>query len=58
MTPIRRRSTSRGTSTASGLVHGFFLWGITQYVTPDIITELLHRLGTAADDLGSFAAIG
>ena len=40
-----------------GLVHGFFLWGITQYVTPDIITELLHRLGTAADDLGSFAAI-
>ena len=40
-----------------GLVHGLFLWGITQYVTPDIITQLLHRLGTAADDLGSFAAI-
>ena len=31
-----------------GLVHGFFLWGITQYVQPDIIATLLRRLGTAA----------
>jgi hypothetical protein len=40
-----------------GLVHGFFLWGITQYVKPDIIATLLRRLGTAADELDSFAAL-
>lgn len=40
-----------------GLVHGFFLWGITQYVKPDIIAALLRRLGTAAHELDSFAAL-
>ena len=40
-----------------GLVHGFFLWGITQYVQPDIIATLLRRLGTAADELDSFAVL-
>ena len=37
-----------------GLVHGFFLWGITQYVRPEVIAQLLRRLGTAADDHGSY----
>ena len=40
-----------------GVVHGFFLWGITQYVKPDIIATLLRRLGTASDELDSFAAL-
>jgi hypothetical protein len=37
-----------------GLVHGFFLWGITQYVRPEVIAQLLRRLGTAADELDSY----
>ena len=37
-----------------GLVHGFFLWGITQYVRPEVIAQLLRRLGTAAADHGSY----
>jgi hypothetical protein len=37
-----------------GLVHGLFLWGITVYVRPEVIAQLLRRLGTAADDLGSY----
>jgi hypothetical protein len=37
-----------------GLVHGFFLWGITRYVRPEVIEQLLRRLGTAADDHGSY----
>ena len=41
-----------------GLVHGFYLWGITQKVAPVVTTELQHRLGTAADDHDSFAALG
>ena len=40
-----------------GLVHGFFLWAITMYVQPDIIAALLRRLGTAAFELESFAAL-
>jgi Ecdysteroid kinase-like family len=40
-----------------GLVHGFFLWGITQYVRPEVIAQLLRRLGTAADELGSYQLI-
>ena len=40
-----------------GLVHGFFLWGITQYVRPEVIAQLLRRLGTAADDHGSYALL-
>jgi hypothetical protein len=37
--------------------YGFFLWGITQYVQQDIIGVLLHRLGTAASELGSYDAL-
>ncbi len=40
-----------------GLVHGFFLWGITMRVHPTITTSLLNRLGTAADDHGSIDAL-
>jgi hypothetical protein len=38
-----------------GLVHGFFLWAITMYVDPPIIAALLRRLGTAVDELESYA---
>jgi len=41
-----------------GIVYGFYLWGITRYVAPPIIAELLHRLSTAACEHNSFAAIG
>ena len=34
--------------------YGFFLWGITLYVQPDIISELIYRLGTAVSDLESY----
>jgi hypothetical protein len=37
--------------------YGFFLWGITMYVTQDIIGVLLHRIGTAASELGSYQAL-
>jgi hypothetical protein len=37
-----------------GVVHGFFLWGITVYVRPEVIAQLLRRLGTAADELDSY----
>lgn len=33
-----------------GMLHGFFLWGITSQVQPDVIETLLHRLGTAVAD--------
>ncbi len=36
------------------LPYGFFLWGITQFVTQDIIGVLLHRIGTAASELESY----
>ncbi|MGW0662893.1 phosphotransferase [Streptodolium elevatio] len=38
-----------------GIVHGFFLWGITLKVDPAITSVLLHRLGTAAADHEVFA---
>ncbi len=41
-----------------GIVHGFFLWGITLKVDPPITAELLERLGTAASDHDAFAAVG
>jgi Phosphotransferase enzyme family len=41
-----------------GIIHGFFLWGITLKVEPAVISVLLERLGTAAADHDSFAAIG
>jgi len=40
-----------------GILHGFFLWGITMKVEPAITTELLTRLGTAAADHDAFAAV-
>lgn len=41
-----------------GIVHGFYLWGITLKVAPAVTTALLHRLGTAAADHESFTAVG
>ncbi|KLO40083.1 aminoglycoside phosphotransferase [Mycobacterium nebraskense] len=35
---------------ASGMLHGFYLWGITTKVQPAIIATMLHRLGTAVAD--------
>jgi hypothetical protein len=35
---------------AHGMLHGFFLWGITTKVEPTIIATLLTRLGTAVAD--------
>jgi Phosphotransferase enzyme family len=35
---------------ADGMLHGFFLWGITTKVEPAIIATLLTRLGTAVAD--------
>ena len=40
-----------------GVVHGFFLWGITQFVTDDIIEVLLYRLGTAVSELESYRVL-
>lgn len=37
-----------------GMVHGFYLWGITLVVDPPITTALLERLGTAVDDHSAF----
>jgi len=40
-----------------GIVHGFYLWGITRKVNPEITRILLERLGTAAADHDAFAAV-
>ena len=40
-----------------GIVHGFFLWGITLKVDPAITAELLTRLGNAAADHDAFEAV-
>lgn len=40
-----------------GMVHGFYLWGITQKVHPSITTELLTRIGTAVDDHDVFTEL-
>jgi len=40
-----------------GIVHGFYLWGITLKVEPAVTTMLLERLGTAAADHDAFAAV-
>jgi hypothetical protein len=37
--------------------YGFFLWGITLFVTKDIIGTLLYRLGTAVSELQSYDAL-
>ena len=41
-----------------GMLHGFYLWGITLKVDPAITTELLTRLGTAVDDHDAYAGLG
>ncbi|WP_062997571.1 phosphotransferase [Nocardia jinanensis] len=41
-----------------GVLHGFYLWGITLKVAPAITTMLEHRLGTAVADHESYAAVG
>ncbi|NKQ54000.1 phosphotransferase [Amycolatopsis sp. K13G38] len=41
-----------------GVLHGFFLWGITLLVDPKITTVLQTRLGTAAADHDSYGAVG
>jgi hypothetical protein len=41
-----------------GILHGFYLWAITMKVDPAVTTVLLTRLGTAAADHDSFAAVG
>jgi hypothetical protein len=43
---------------AFGMLHGFFLWGITTKVQPTIIATLLHRLGTAVADHDALSASG
>jgi hypothetical protein len=40
-----------------GMVHGFYLWGITLKVDPPITAALLERLGTAVDDHGGFDGV-
>lgn len=41
-----------------GLVHGFYMWGITLVVEPAITRVMLERLGNAVDDHGAFDAVG
>ncbi len=41
-----------------GIIHGFYLWGITLKVEPAVTTELLRRLGAAAADHDAFAVVG
>ena len=40
-----------------GILHGFYLWGITQKVNPVITTAMLTRLGTAAADHDVYTAV-
>jgi thiamine kinase-like enzyme len=40
-----------------GILHGFYLWGITLKVAPAITSALLTRLGTAAADHDALAAV-
>ena len=44
-------------SIGRGMLHGFYLWGITLKVDPAITTALLERLGTAVDDHGVLALV-
>jgi hypothetical protein len=39
------------------MVHGFYLWGITQLVDPPITTAMLERIGTAVADHDAVAAV-
>ncbi|CAO5256144.1 MULTISPECIES: phosphotransferase [unclassified Frankia] len=40
-----------------GILYGFYLWGITQLVDPEVTSVLLERLGTAAADHHAFTAV-
>jgi len=41
-----------------GMLHGFYLWGITLKVDPRKTAVLLERLGTAVNDHDAFSGIG
>ncbi len=41
---------------ADGMLHGFYLWGITTEVLPETTATLVERLGTAVADHGVMAA--
>lgn len=41
----------------AAMIYGYFLWAITQRVDPAITEVFTHRLGTAIDDLDSFAVV-
>lgn len=41
-----------------GILHGFYLWGITRVVIPEITAILLERLGHAAADHDVFGSLG
>ena len=41
-----------------GIIHGFYLWGITLKVDPAVTATLLERFGAAVADHGAYAAIG
>ncbi|XVQ15814.1 phosphotransferase [Spirillospora sp. CA-255316] len=40
-----------------GVLYGFYLWGVTQKVAPEITGALLRRLGIAATEHESFASV-
>jgi hypothetical protein len=40
-----------------GILQGFYMWGITLKVSPDVTSVLLHRLGTAAADHDAFTSV-
>jgi hypothetical protein len=40
-----------------GILHGFYLWGITQMVHPPVTTAMLERMGAAAADHDAFSAV-
>jgi hypothetical protein len=42
----------------AAFAYGYFLWGITQRVAPEVIREFVVRLGSAVADHGSFEHLG
>jgi hypothetical protein len=40
------------------MIYGYYLWGITRKVDPEITNAFVHRLGTAVHDLESFELLG
>jgi hypothetical protein len=42
----------------AALIYGFYLWGVTRRVAPDVTNEFNRRLGTAVHDHQSFALLG